>query len=72
MPTPKPNRKQLFRAALAMAGLTAGQWAEQEGFSQEHLSLVLNEKRTGSDAFLERIDSFTAEHLHNKTAALAS
>lgn len=63
------NRKQLFRAALAMADMTAGEWADAEGFSAEHLSLVLNERRIGSQAFLAKIDGFIKQHMGRKAVA---
>lgn len=70
MPTAKTSRKQLFRAALAIAGLTAGQWAEREGLTAMHLSMVLNGKRD-SARLGEKIDAFVRTHL-NKHTALAS
>ena len=70
MPKAKTSRKQLFRAALAIADLTASQWAEREKLTPEHLSLVLNGKRE-SAALNERIDTFVREHL-SKHTALAS
>jgi CRP-like cAMP-binding protein len=64
------TRKQRFRAALAAAGLTAGQWAESAGYSQEHLSRVLNE-RLDSDALCVLIDAFIAEQMSKLTAQVA-
>lgn len=73
MPAAQPSRKQLFRAALAIAGLTAGQWAEQESLTPEHLSRVLNSRRA-SGALIEKIDAFIAEKLpdHAPPAATAA
>lgn len=66
----KTSRKQVFRAALAIAGLTARQWAEREGTSESYLSLVLNEKRE-SEALTQKIDTFARKHLPEH-AAMAS
>lgn len=63
MPKAKTSRKQLFRAALAIAGLTAAEWATSEGYSPEHLSRVLSREALGSATLIERIDAFTEEHL---------
>lgn len=70
MPKAKTSRKQLFRAALAIASLTAEQWADNEGVTAGHVSQVLSGKRD-SRALTEKIDAFTREHL-NKHTALAS
>jgi hypothetical protein len=53
------TRKQRFRAALASAG-----------YSQEHLSRVLNE-RLDSDALCVLIDAFIAEQMSKLTAQVA-
>jgi hypothetical protein len=66
----RTSRKQLFRAALALADLTAGEWAEREGTSESYLSLVLNEKRE-SEALTSKIDAFTHKQLE-KHLQLAS
>jgi len=70
MPTAKTSRKQLFKAALALAGLTATQWADREGLTPMHLSMVLNGKRD-SLRLNEKIDAFVRKHL-DKHTALAS
>lgn len=62
----KDTRKARFRAALALAGLTAEQWAEREGITASHLSRVLAGERDSS-RLLEKVDAFTEKHL--KTAA---
>jgi DNA-binding CsgD family transcriptional regulator len=41
MRQPSLTRKARFRAALALAGLTAKEWAEQEGYSENHMYLFL-------------------------------
>lgn len=64
------DRKRLFRAALALRKMTAGQWAQAEGISESFLSLLLSEKRQ-SEQVTARIDAFIEKHL-NKHAALAS
>lgn len=61
MVTPERRRKR-FRGALALAGLTIGQWAEQEGVSYGHLYQVLSGRRE-SASLVARVDAFSAEHL---------
>jgi hypothetical protein len=70
MPKAKTSRKQLFRAALAIASLTAEQWAEKEGVTAGHVSQVLSGKRE-SKALTDKIDGFVRQHL-DKHTALAS
>lgn len=72
MPQKQTNRKQLFRAALAIADMTAGEWASAEGFSAEHLSLVLNGHRIGSATLMGKIDGFIKQHMGKRPTALAS
>lgn len=68
----KTSRKQLFRAALAIAGLTAGQWAQREGITGNYLSQVLGGKLK-SKRLDTKIDAFTEKHLSSASAnALAS
>ncbi len=55
-------RKARFRAALALAGLTAEQWADQQGITAGHLSMVLTGKRE-SRALMEKIEQFTEQHI---------
>lgn len=62
MPNVIPGRKAMFRAALAVAGLTLEQWAKSESVSAGHVSNVLAEKRT-SDPLTEKIDAFIAKHM---------
>jgi hypothetical protein len=71
MPKAKPNRKQLFRVALALAGETQGSWAEANDLTPQHLSLVLNGKRD-SLTLNARIDGYIAEKLGKRAIALAS
>ena len=58
----RTSRKQLFRAALAIADLTARDWAEREGTSESYLSLVLNGKRV-SPSVEPKIDQFIRKHV---------
>lgn len=63
----KPTRKPLFRAALAIAGLTAEQWAAMEGVTAGHVSQVLSGKRE-SRTLTDKIDAFVRTHLEKHTA----
>lgn len=67
MVTPERRRKR-FKGALALAGLTMGQWAEQEGVSYGHLYQVLSGKRE-SGSLLARVDAFSARFLDQDAAA---
>lgn len=60
MPKSKPGRKALFRAALAVAGLTAKEWAAEAGVTAGWLSMILNEKDE-SITLTEKIDAFIAK-----------
>ena len=62
MPKGKMSRKQLFRVALAGAGLTGQQWAERQGVTLGHLSQVLDEKRE-SRTLTEKVDAFIEKQL---------
>lgn len=62
MQKPDNARKSRFRAALALAGLTAAAWAEQNGVTAGHLSQVLAGKHT-SRALNEKIDAFTKKYM---------
>lgn len=68
MPHPANSRKARFRAALALAGITAEEWAEQHGVTPGHLSRVLTGKRD-SKGLLDKIDQFTRVHLKGLVAA---
>lgn len=65
----KSRRKALFRAALALTGLSAEQWAVANGVTGSAVSLNLNGLRSGSP-LSEQIDAFIAEHVgaHNIAA----
>lgn len=68
MPKQRTSRKQLFRAALAIANLTAREWAELEGTSDSYLSLVLNGKRV-SPSLNPKIDQFIRKHVKAQLTA---
>jgi hypothetical protein len=67
VPKAKTSRKQLFRAALAIAGMTAARWAESEGITAQYLSTVLNGKAF-SKRLDAKIDAFVHTHLISTTA----
>lgn len=67
MPIRKTTRKQLFNAALAIAGLTAKQWGEREGVTSGHLSMILADKRA-NDGIARKIDAFIRKHMTGHTA----
>ncbi len=71
MPKVKTSRKQLFRAALAITGQTAAEWAEANDLTAQHVSHVLNGRRE-SMRLIGKIDEFVAKHIGNRTTALAS
>lgn len=56
----RPDRKRKFKAALALAGLTAQQWAEKEGVTRQHLNSTLNDE-SESKPLTEKIDAFIVE-----------
>ena len=58
----RPPRKSAFRAALALAGTNQRKWAEDEGITPGHLSLVLMGKRE-SESLTAKIDAFIARYL---------
>lgn len=62
IPTAKPSRKQLFRAALAIAGMTGKRWADEHGVTRVHLWYVLEGDRE-SASLTEAVDAFIAQHL---------
>jgi gp16 family phage-associated protein len=67
MPKAKSSRKQLFKAALALDGTTAQEWAESHGITAMHVSMVLNGRRE-SARLLDKIDAFVAKKLGSTTA----
>jgi gp16 family phage-associated protein len=62
MPKTADRRKARFRAALALAGLTMEQWAEQNGITPSHLSHVLSGNRD-SLTLIEKVDAFADKQL---------
>lgn len=60
-------RKQRFRAALALAGLTQQDWAARHGISAGHLSNVLSGRFQGVPVW-GKIDAFTVEWLDKRAA----
>lgn len=59
VPTDVANRKKRFRIALAVAGLTATAWAEQNQVDPTYLSRFLGGKTT-SAPLGEKIELFIA------------
>lgn len=62
------TRKQRFDAALALAGLSLGEWAEKQGVSRQHLYLVLTDERTPGAELDAAITGFIAKHLPPEAA----
>ena len=56
------DTRKRFRAALALAGLTQEQWAEQEGVTPSHLSRVLAGERD-SQRLMDRLSAFTRKYV---------
>jgi hypothetical protein len=56
----RPDRKRKFKAALALTGLTAQQWAEQESVTRQHLNATLRDPGE-SKPLTEKIDAFIAD-----------
>jgi hypothetical protein len=71
MPKAKTSRKQLFRAALAIVGMTTEQWAQKEGVTAAYISMILSRKRK-SEELEAKIDAFIDKHLISRQHALAS
>lgn len=62
LPREAAERKARFRAALAIARLTAGEWAKAEKTDPAYLSRILSGKAV-SQPMLDRIDAFTTRWL---------
>lgn len=62
MPKLANPRKARFRAALALSEMTATEWAQFHGITQQHLSQVLDGKRE-SRSLVEKIEAFTEKKL---------
>lgn len=67
MARPTISRNQRFKAALAMAGITAREWARQNEVSHGHLSQVVRGIRH-SATLAEKIDTFIAKHVRAHAA----
>ena len=70
MPKAKTSRKQLFRAALAIAGMTAEQWGQKEDVTSGHLSMILSQKRR-NEVIEGKIDDFIGKHLISRNVLVA-
>lgn len=64
LPRALVERKRRFRKALALAEMTAEQFAEQHGVTATYLSRYLGGK-TVSGPMAERVDAFIAAHLRS-------
>lgn len=64
------ERRKRFRAALALAGKDAQDFAEEADVTASHLSLVLHGKRE-SAILLQKVDAFIAKHLPEPASAVA-
>ena len=56
----RPDRKRKFKAALALVGLTASEWAAKESVTRQHLNATLNDE-SESKPLTEKIDAFIEE-----------
>jgi hypothetical protein len=65
---PRPTRKQRFKAALALAGLKAQEWATEHNVTAQHLNMVLNEDRE-SATLVNEVDAFIEQYLPAHAAA---
>ena len=63
----RTNRKARFRAALALAHMTAKEWTEREQVTETHLYAVLKGNRE-SAKLTSKIDAFIAKHLNGRAA----
>lgn len=63
---PTTPRKR-FRAALALAGITQGDFAKRCGVTSGHLSWVLSGFRE-SASLMEKVEAFIAQHLVKKAS----
>jgi hypothetical protein len=63
MVTPnRPGRKERFKAALALAGVKAQDWCDEQDVTPQHLARVLDDERE-SHRLVEAVDAFIAKHL---------
>lgn len=64
----REGRKARFRAALALARMTAREWTEREHITETHLYAVLKGDRQ-SAKLTGKIEAFIAKQLGERTAA---
>jgi len=57
-----PGRKERFKAALALAGVKAQDWCDENDVTPQHLARVLDNERD-SHRLTEAVDAFIAKHL---------
>lgn len=62
------ERRKRFRAALALAGIDAQDFAKSADVGAPHLSQVLHGKRD-SAVLVAKVDAFIAKHLDKVEAA---
>lgn len=70
LPPEVADRKARFRAALAMARLTAAKWGTRNKVDPAYLSRFLAGK-TVSQPLTDKIEAFIAEHLRAVTEDVA-
>lgn len=70
MDTQTYGRKKAFKAALALAGVTAKDWAAQRNVTPVHLHYVLNAARVSAPLNAE-IDAFIEAHRRQEPARAA-
>jgi hypothetical protein len=64
------SRHARFRAAVALARITAKDWCAEQGFTEGHLYQVLRGDRE-SPPTLRRVDAFIAKQLGEKLEHVA-
>lgn len=64
---PLMSRQSRFRAALALARMTIGEWVEANGVTRSHVYQVLRGDRK-SASLVEKIDAFIDKHLGDRAA----
>lgn len=64
----KSIRKNRFRAALMLAGMTQREWAAKRGVTEQHVIYVLRGSRE-SASLVADVDAFIAEQLSAASAA---
>lgn len=62
LPEEGMSRKARFRAAIALARITAKEWCGEQGFTEGHLYQVLRGDRRSEDT-LRRVDAFIDKQL---------